>query len=466
MNTVAFPVDASHQFAELFVATDYGDLSAGSIDVAKKSVLDTVGVSLAATSLSDDALRLRAMAIDLASPNGSAILGFGGRASAPMAAWINGALAHPLDFDDIAYDAFAHPSAAVVPAMLAVAEKVGGVSGRDFIVALALAQDMVVRLSSSLDWKDVAPLRWLPFPLVGVFAAAAACSKLLKLDVGQTQSAIGIALAHAAGAGELQFGSVRGLYDSWAASGGVIAALMAQKGIKGPARPLEGDRGFFAVYWKGAYDRQALVAGLGVNFQGETTGFKAWPSCAVTHPAIDAALKLVTSHDVKADEIEEVVVRVSPAAWPQCNPLAEKRRPATIMDAKFSIPFTVALACIRRGVKLSDFTADRITDPVIRALATRITPVEDTSLRGERGVDPCEVQVRVASGAVHVVRTSVVYGHHANPMGWSALTDKFMDCASYASTAPKQDAAAAFAMQISALEDMRDVGQLLATLEQ
>jgi len=457
--------DASFYFADSFASVRYEDLSPAAIDIAKKSVIDTIAVSLAATSLNPDATQLALIADSVGCVNGCRILGFGGRAPAPLAAWVNGGLSHALDFDDIAYGAFAHPSAAVVPAMFAIAEHVGKVSGKEFITSLALAQDMVVRLSEALDWKAVAPLPWLPFPLVGTFAAAAACARLLKLDRERIQAAIAGALAYTTGTGELQHGGLRGLYDSWAAQGGVLAALVAQRRIKAPLQPLEGPRGFFQNYWHGAYDRDRLLSGLGQTFRGERTGYKAWPSCAVTHPAVDAALNVVRDHDVSAAAIETVTVKVSAAAWPQCNPLAEKRQPTTVMDAKFSIPYTVAVACLTRGVTLRDFTPEQIRDPQVLALAQRVTPVVDPALQGDRGVDPCIVEVRMKSGGVHASRTDIVYGHEDNPMTMQSVVEKFMNCTRYAVFPPTVQANRLFAQQVGALEEQSDVASLLGLLE-
>lgn len=453
--------DASAAFATHFASCGYEDIDPAAIDIARKSLLDTLGVSLAASGLDPDAGRLAEIALAFPAPTGCRIIGFPGRVAAPTAAWVNGGLGHMLDFDDIGYDSFTHPSSAVLAAVLAAAEYVGNVSGKELLASLALGQDMVIRLSLSLVWTSVTKMPWLPFPLVGCFASAAAAARILGLDQAGIQSAISIALAHASGAGELMHGSLRCLYNSWAAQGGLLAALMARAGVQGPSRPLEGPRGFFAVYWNGAYDREPLLTQLGVRFENVGTGFKPWPSCSVTHPSIDATLSLRQEHEIDPARIEKITVRVSEAAALQSEPLEQKRRPATSADAKFSIPFCVAVAASRGMVLLDDFKVDALGDPNVMSLAERVWIEKDNSLKAFRGVDPSIVEVTLRDGSRATRRVDIVRGHHRNPMSYQNVADKFSSCARHSRTLMSAELVQSVIDTVARIEALPDVSALM-----
>lgn len=422
--------DASVDFATHFASSDYENIDPAAIEIARRSLLDTLGVSIAASGLDLDGKRLAEMALEFPTPAGCRIIGFPGRVSAPAAAWVNGGLGHVLDFDDIGYDSFTHPSSAVVATVLAAAEHVGNVSGKELLASLALGQEMVIRLTLSLDWTSVSKISWLPFPLVGCFASAAAAARILRLDQAGIQSAISIALAHTSGAGELMHGgSLRGLYNSWAAQGGLLAALMARAGVQGPTRPFEGPRGFFAVYWNGAYDRDVLLKDLGVRCENLGTGFKAWPSCSMTHPSIDATLSLRREHSIAPAQIEAITVRVSESAALQSQPLDQKRRPPTSVAAKFSIPFCVALAASHDEVSLDHFQPAALQDPTVMSMVDRVQVESVPSLKAVRGVDPSIVDITLKDGRTLTRRIDIVHGHHRNPMSYEAVAAKFAACA-------------------------------------
>ncbi|MBI2318561.1 MAG: MmgE/PrpD family protein, partial [Betaproteobacteria bacterium] len=223
--------DAAAIFGRHFAHTGYDDIPTAAVDAVKKSILDTLGVALAATTLGAGGRELAELAKEGGGKEEGTIWGFGGRVPAWMAAWVNGGLAHSLDFDDVHYEGPTHPSGAIIPAAFAVAEAAAPTSGKDFITAIALGHDMLMRMTSSMLGEVDLLGKWLSFPLFAVFAVSATSAKLLNLDHTKTQMAIGASLAYATGAGEIMRGNLRGLYDSWAAMGGVLAALMAKKGI-------------------------------------------------------------------------------------------------------------------------------------------------------------------------------------------------------------------------------------------
>ncbi|UIL26891.1 MmgE/PrpD family protein [Rhizobium leguminosarum] len=182
------------------------------------------------------------------------VLGFGGKAPALMAAMANGALAHCLDYDDQTPWG-QHTASSIVPAVFAVAERKGGVHGKDLIAAVAAGRDIFARLRCNVGWnKD-----WNLSTVLAVFAAAASASRVMGLSPSQTAAAMGIATMQSSGIMEMVAGrgsDLRGMYAGFSAKGAVLAAMMAEKGVTGIDKAFEGQYGFLNTYFGGRYDRE------------------------------------------------------------------------------------------------------------------------------------------------------------------------------------------------------------------
>src|SRR5216110_471297 len=181
------PVDLSHAFAAFVADTQYTDLPASAIEGAKKSILDTIGVILASSGVEPAVRGVVELVRESGGTPESTVLGFGGRAPALMAAFANGAMAHCLDFDDHAPEGH-HPSSSIVPAAFAVAERAGGVSGREMIAAVAAGHDMFLRLRRNVESRQ----DWHLTTVLGVFSAAASAARVLRLSRERTVNALGI----------------------------------------------------------------------------------------------------------------------------------------------------------------------------------------------------------------------------------------------------------------------------------
>jgi 2-methylcitrate dehydratase PrpD len=316
----------------------------------QKSILDTLGVILAASGVEPAVRGVAELVRESGGRAESTVLGFGGKVPAVMAAFANGAMAHCLDFDDHAPEGH-HPSSSIVPAALAVAERRGGVSGRNLIAAVAAGQDMFLRLRRNVGWKQ----DWHLTTVLGVFSAAASACRVLGLDADRTVNALGIASMQSCGTMELAYGvgsDLRGLYAGFSTKGAVIAALLAEKGTTGIRSVFEGKAGVFNVYFDGAYDRAKMLQGLGTDYDGGSILYKPWPSCGASHGFIHATLGLMNEHKLALSDIAQIRVNVGDFQQQLCEPIASRRRPATPADAKFSIPFCVAVAATRGAVGL------------------------------------------------------------------------------------------------------------------
>ena len=415
-------------------------------DATRRALLDAVGVTLGATGLGEDAAPYRRHA--QAVPGPSRLIGFDGSSTPALAALANGALAHQLDFGDTFDAGPAHPNAALVPALLALADARHELTFGEFLVAMAAGSDLACRLSIAAP-RPYEEGSWYPPPLVNLIATAAACARFIGLNADGIRNAMGLALLQGSFPSEIKYDAtspIRGVREGLVARAAVEAALLAEAGATAFSEPLEGRAGFFAVYGGGAA-RDSLLDGLGAVFLGDAVSFKPWPACRGTHPYIEAALVL-------RDRIDPVrVVRIEAETGPiqemLIHPQSVKAEPSRAIEAKFSIPYTVAAALIDGAVTLDSFAAARITDPTTRALAHKVV---------ERS-NPGWTRAEAASGSLTVTlddgttlthRVMQAAGHPDRPMDNESLIAKFIDCATHA--AQPIDAAQARAMALNILD--------------
>ncbi len=430
----------------------YEAIPAAAVHAAKRSLLDAIGVSLAASTLGEGC---EAFA-DLAREQGAGpctVLGYGFSAPLLAAVLANGALAHALDFED-AYDgAPSHPNAAVIPVALGLAQHLGGVSGRDLIAAVAVGCDLVCRMGLALK-VNPDDAGWYPPPILSAFGAAATASRLLRLNERQTLDALSLLLNQAVASAEFKTepaSTIRAVRDAFPAHAAVLSALLAAKGVRGFDAPLEGKAGFYGLYAQGQYDPAMLLGDLGSRFLGAEVSFKPWPSCRGTHYAVEAAMALRDRIDVAA--ITEIRLTGSPVQLMLVNPEAQKRAPVTAIDAKFSLPFTAASAFIHGWPTLRSFTPEALADPAVLALAAKVSFSVDPGF-GLKEAASGAVTV-IASGTEHHLRIDSPMGHPVNPLSDNTLTDKFLACAALSR---RGVAAEDLARAILALESIEDAG--------
>ncbi len=429
---VDYSMNESFQLADHVAHSCYDDITRDAVAVTKRSILDAVGVTLAASTLGEGCQAFVELALAEEGKKCSIILGMDAKVSATMAAFANGAMAHALDFEDAHDVALVHPNAATVPAALAVAESVGGVSGKQFITAVALGSDLVCRLGLALN-QDLLQYGWYMPPILGAFGATAAAGKLLQLSPEQVVDAFSLTLCQATCSGELTHSArsvVRSIRDAFSAKTGVISALLAQKGIRGFEQPIEGRAGLYSAYARGDYDPAKLTCDLGKTFEGKNVSFKPWPGCRGTHPYVDAALQLRRATLLCPDAIKSVHVVVSPVNAMLCEPVAVKQNPVTAIDAKFSIPFVVATALVHGAVTLDHFTPEALADTVALDLARKFSFEVDARLTRDQAAQG-ELFIETAHGTL-ACPVDVAYGHPGNPIGEDELLAKFASCARYA----------------------------------
>jgi len=300
----------------------------------------------------------------------------------PIAALLNGAFGHALDFDDTHAPSSLHPSAPVVPAALAAGEAVGA-SGQTVLAGIVAGYEVICRLGEALDPTAHYARGFHPTATAGVFAAAAAAGRVLGLSSEQMIAAFGVAGSQAAGS--LQFLRDGAWNKPWqvgaAVMNGVIAASLAANGFKGAGEAIEGRHGLLAGYTDGARPERA-IQGLGDEWKTLEIAVKPYPCCRYAHAALDALIALRAGHGLVADSVRGVEIGLHRNGVALVGePADDKRWPANVVQGQFSMYFTGAVALAQGRFGWDDY--GRLGDPQIEALAGRIVVRRDEGL--ERG---------------------------------------------------------------------------------
>lgn len=285
----------------------------GVADVVERSVLDSLGVALHASTGEMASALIRALALDTGT---NRVIGRRERLASSSSVLVNGALIHAEDWDDMGGSG-GHPSAALIPPLLALAET-HPVSGADFIDAYACGYQVGTVLARSLTGDSLAMDRpWHPSAVVGPLAASAAASRLLRLDADQSANALAIASSFSGGF-LAQFGTwAKPLQLGKAASAGYLSALLAREGFAGDREFIERPNGFAACFAPGAswrYMKHDLAGPLFLTSTDDTraVGFgihiKPWPWCGGANPAVTALEQILEAHRINWLEVESVLI--------------------------------------------------------------------------------------------------------------------------------------------------------------
>jgi 2-methylcitrate dehydratase PrpD len=338
---------------------------------AKNSILDCLGVAVAGAR--EPASE---MVTDLAAVSGgkpeATIIARNIKTASTEAAFVNATMAHALDFDDSTDTLGGHPTVVLLPAILALGQKLHA-SGRDVLEAYIAGFEVEAQLAKLVNFEHY-DRGWHPTATLGVFGSAAACAKLLKLDNAKTAMALSIAVSLACGVKE-NFGTMtKPLHTGISSRNGLTAALLADKGFTAKKSAFEGKKGFFEVYnGPGNYRVENLEPLFGNPWDLAQPGvaIKQYPCCGSTHPAIDAVIHLVTQHDLSPSEIEKMQVATHPRRLAHTNrPLVQ-----TTLEAKFSVQYVSAVAATNRWVGLDDFSDAAMKREAVQKMLSKVTAV-------------------------------------------------------------------------------------------
>ena len=410
---------ATRAYAEFVVRTTLDDLPAEMMPRFRSLLLDMVGITAFAAGHVESSPAINAGVMRLDPDEGPATaIGMARGFSWAHAALLNGAHAHSLDFDDTNIVQNGHPGAPVISAALSDAERLD-CDARSFFEALAVGYEVACRAGGAIGEGSWA--RGFHMTSVsGIFGAVAAIGKLRRVDAATLENAFGLALSKAAGSMQyLDNGAWnKRLHPGFAAHDALVCATLAEAGVIGASKSLEGKYGLMTSYTGEAHP-EILLDGLGETWIAMQTAVKPYPSCRLTHGAIDATLKLRGKVPAErggarfAVELSPAGMRIVGGATP------EKIQPANAVSAQFSVFFQVAAAWQEGQVEWAVY--DRVRTPELQAAARRVTATVNASLPNNAAI------VTVTAGGKTLRETVLVpLGEPGNWIGDAELRHKFM----------------------------------------
>ena len=418
------PIPLARKLAEHLATIDLSRASSNARRLAAMAVTDTIGITLAGATEEATLIARRVLAGD--STDGAAmILGTSLRTRVLDAALINGTAAHAVDYDDMARNMGGHPSVPVVPVVIALGEQLAS-TGAQVLEAYIVGYEAECRIGRVVHPHHYEK-GWHPTSTLGVFGAAAAAARLLKLSVEQTAVAIAIAASSASGV-KANFGSmVKPLHVGQAAHDGLLAALLAREGFTASPEALEHKQGFLQAYdgLDQVHPERMLAECDVLEVEQPETGLKQFPCCGSTHPAILAMIKLAEEQTIDPAQVTSLRIREHRMRLPH----TDNPDPRSPLGAKFSLQYVTARAMLNKDVRLGDFEGDAYREPAIRALLA-VTSIEAFP-DGEPGREfAAEVTIELADGRVLQGEAASALGRGPrDPMTDAEMWRKFSDCA-------------------------------------
>ena len=442
------PPTPTREMADWIAGLRHADMTASALTWAKHAVLDWLGVTIAgAREPLSDILIADALADGAAGD--ASLMGRPERTLPSQAALINGSASHALDYDDVHLGLNGHPTAPMLPALLALAEQRGS-AGLDALTAFIGAYEIECRIADMIGNSHY-EAGWHNTATIGTFGAAAACGKLLGLDGYQIATALGIAATQAAGL-KAMFGTMcKPLHAGKAAYNGLLAARLASRGFTSRTDALECSQGFADTQ---SQELQALPIRPDPQapYAVEANLFKYHAACYLTHSPIEAVAALRQAHQLTPDDVERITLHVPQGHLKVCNIPA----PATGLEVKFSLRHTAALAFVGEDTAALDTYSDAIANrPDLMALRDKV----EVATRSFPRQSPATVDIALRRGAT--VSQTIDVGEPAQDLGaqWARLTRKFH---SLVDPILGVDAANACIEQCATLETAADLHPLLA----
>ena len=443
-------------FAELVTGTSYEALPQEAVRKAKECILDCIGVAVAGSA---ESIRVPVTQyIDAVGGHPQCtVIGFGNKTSVTNAALANGVFGHVLDFDDTNQLFIGHGSVVIVPAIFALAEKLGS-GGRDVITAYMVGTEVQWKLGEALvDCGDHYARGWHSTCTIGAFGATASAAKLLQLSREEATYAFGIAASEVGGFQE-QFGThCKPFHAGRANEIGVRAALLAKGGFTSAKSAFEGKVGFLQLV-AGKYDLSKIGNfgapwGILEKTFGRGMNLKAHPVCASALGAVEGMQTLIKKHGITADNVETIECGVRPHSLN----ILMYHEPRTGLEAKFSAEYWPAITLLEGRLGLREVTDEVVSRPDVRALVGKVKVYPDPAIT----VATARVNIKVTlkDGRTFAEAYYPAKGATDNPLTEHELLGKFNECVAWGGvSADNAERAAAILLH---LEDMETAHELM-----
>ena len=446
----------SGQLAQYAAALRYDDLPDDVRKLAHLVLLDTLGCAMAGAG-TDEVAQIRRAMTQANGPGGdSCYWGTNDKAPLPLAALANGAAVHAREIDD--FGGCAHSGSVVIPAALGIAARTGA-SGRELLTAIVIGYDIARRaMDGGGGYQAFKERGWHSTSTCGGFGAAAAAGRLLGLNAQRLQWALGYAGSNAGGTwAYIPEGAMsKRVHPGFAVHTGIIAAYLAANDVTGPASIFEAPwGGYYPTYVPGVATPEEAAKDLGRDFRIRLTGFKPYAACRGIHSSVDVMLGMRREHKLRAADVKQITVRGSPTHLKQLA----KQEVHTLLDAQFSLPYSIATSLVSGGAMLDQYTPAALQRPEVRDLARRVHLKLEASVAN--GDEPF-IDVELNNGGVLTNRVLIARGDCENPLSEEELRTKFRTAAAATLSNAQIARLEETVMRAESLADCRELAALLA----
>jgi len=417
----------------------YGDFSPEVVLSCKKSIMDVLGATIAGSATPVVEKLFKVVRQWDGKPE-STVFFHNAALPAHDAVLVNSTMARALDFSQYHMSSGTHAPETMIPVALATAELRGKTTGKEFITAVVLGTEVMCRLRLVPDYCS--GLSGWVGDICGVFGGAVAAGKIMGLNQEYMTNALGLAYSQAAGnaqgAKDAGGGSSLSLQQGLSARSAMLSAILGRNGLATSKRFLDGKAGFYEVYYRGIpYDLSRLLDGFGQRYEILNLAVKPYPSCGYTNGPIENVLDIIQKNTLSKEDIDKVVIRVGQAMYNEgCDPVEVKRRPQTVADAGFSLPYTVGSAIFRKDFFLEDLSVEAIKDTnrlkEVDKVETILDPaVEEEAARLNLRLSLNIVEVKTKSGKTFRQKMLYTRGFPQKPMTLEDCANKARRCAHF-----------------------------------
>ena len=418
----------SQVLAERYHNLKFGELSPKSLESAKQCLLDYLGCTFAGVSYESSRI-VREFSMENYAAGRCSVIGSNIKLAPAGAAFTNGTTGHAVELDDCTNEGGGHPGVTIIPVALAMGEYLE-LSGKDVLRSIVIGYDTFIKIGKAANYDSCFSRGFHPTALFGMFAAAMTAACLLDLSVEKKMNALGIVGSYVAGNLECYSdGSLtKRIQPGIAASSGITAAMLANKGYTGPKTILEGPRGFYHAYCDGAHPDD-LRRNDSV-FEIESVSFKPHACCRFNQAGIDAVLEIFSEHSVSIGSIQSILIELAERPYNIVGQPEEiKFHPENAVSGQFSAPYSVAIAVLEKRALLKEYTDESVLRPDVKELIEKITVRHATDLDGYFPESfPTRLTLITDDGKKFVKEVRYPKGDPENPLTWDELIEKYDHC--------------------------------------
>ena len=419
--------NATRDLAQFAATLRYEDIPREAVACIKLSVLDSIGCCLFGATLPWTRKVAALVEGEGAQPVAS-LIGMGRKSSVSLAVLVNSTAGHAFELDDIHKESIVHPGSLAMPVAMAFAEAAGGAPGRDVITGMIAGYEVGTRVGSAATMSLF--LRGFhPQGTSGAFVAAATAGRMLKLDAGQMQHALGIVGSQAGGLMAAQEGAmVKRFHSGRAGQSGVYSAQLAQRGFTGITDVLEAPYGGYLSTYSDKPNPQRLTAGLGTVWETVNVGYKPHASVTSIHTALDALADIMRENKLGADDIAEVDAGLSHMTHVHC---AWEYKAQGVTAAQMNLYYGLAVIALDGMAFVDQYREDRLRDPKILDFIKRVRAHVDPEIEGMGAAFRHAARMTVKTRDGRILRREILHrrGSPENPLQPEDVEYKFRNVA-------------------------------------